>query len=76
MRIIRRKKESQLGLAILGFALGAASGGAIAIGAVAIGAVAVGQFSARRGRIDKLHIKELTVDTLIVKEQATPPASV
>ena len=44
--------------------LGSLAIGAMAIGALAIGALAIGRLSVKRGRFERLHIGELTVDRL------------
>ncbi|HEX5285226.1 MAG TPA: hypothetical protein VFW30_13975 [Bryocella sp.] len=77
MRLLPRpssivKTSAAAGLA----AAAAATAGAIAVGAVAIGAIAVGKFAVGKlqpklGQKVRLHVAELTVDHLIVRNQST-----
>lgn len=66
-------------LAKVGVAAGAAAAGALAIGAVAFGAaaigalavgkLAIGRLKLKLGQMEKLHVGELTVDHLIVRNR-------
>ena len=75
MRLLPRPSSIFKSTAAAGLAAaGAATVGAIAIGAVAIGAIAVGQFAIGKlklklGQFEKLHVGELTVDHLIVRDR-------
>lgn len=50
-------------------ALGAIAFGATAIGALAIGRIAIGKLKLKLGQFEKLHVGELTVDHLIVRNR-------
>ena len=53
-------------------ALGAFALGAFAIGALAIGALAIRKLAVGHSRLDIVHIRDLTVDRLSVKELILP----
>lgn len=66
---------AKLGAAAGVTAIGAIAVGAVATGAVAIGALAVGKFAIGRlklklGSFERLHVGELTVDHLTVRNRA------
>ena len=75
MRLLPRPSSIVKTTAAAGFAAaGAAMVGAIAVGAVAIGAIAVGKIALGKlnlklGHRMKLHVGELTVDHLIVRNR-------
>jgi hypothetical protein len=50
-------------------AIGAVAFGAVAIGALAIGKLAIGKLKLKLGRFETLHVGELTVDHLIVRNR-------
>ncbi|HZQ45241.1 MAG TPA: hypothetical protein VFA99_18460 [Acidobacteriaceae bacterium] len=77
MRLLPRPSSIVKTTAAAGLATAAAAtAGAIAVGAVAIGVIAVSKFAVGKlqpklGQKMKLHVSELTVDHLIVRDQST-----
>jgi len=75
MRLLPRpssifKSTAAAGLAAAGAAtVGAIALGAVAVGAIAIGQIAVGKIKLKLGRFETLHVGELTVDNLIVRNR-------
>ncbi len=75
MRLLPRPSSIVKTTAAAGLATAAAAtAGAIAVGAVAIGAIAVSKFAVGKlqpklGQKLKLHVSELTVDHLVVRNQ-------
>ena len=77
MRLLPRPRPGtvvKVGAAAGAAAVGAAVLGAIAFATVALGALAVGKFAIGRlkpklGPMEKLHVGELTVDHLIVRNR-------
>ena len=63
-----------LGLAFVVGVIGAAAASAVALGGLALGAFAIRKFIVHRSRNPKahvLHVSELTVDRLIVKDSTS-----
>ncbi len=75
MRLLPRPSSIVKTTAAAGLATAAAAtAGAIAVGAVAIGALAVGKFAIGKlnlklGGVGRLHVSELTVDHLVVRNR-------
>ena len=51
------------------FAVGAVAFGAVAVGAFAVGKLGVGKLRMKLGRFERLHVGELTVDRLVVRDR-------